>query len=93
MQSALDAASAALTRAQGVIQTLQVQVAGRLSEVAEVRAATTKLVTTEKDALGSLNDLDMAGAIIELQQRQTHLEASQRTFSLVSDLSLFRYLG
>lgn len=93
VQSALDAASAALTRAQGVIQTLQVQVAGRLSEVAEVRAATTKLVTTEKDALGSLNDLDMAGAIIELQQRQTHLEASQRTFSLVSDLSLFRYLG
>jgi flagellar hook-associated protein 3 FlgL len=93
VQSALDTASAALTRAQGLIQGLQVQVAGRISEVVDARSLTKELVTTEQNALGSLNDLDMAGAIIELQQRQTHLEASQRTFSLVSDLSLFRYLG
>jgi flagellar hook-associated protein 3 FlgL len=93
VQSALDIAKTALTRAEGLIQGLQVQVAGRVSEIADVRTMTQELVTTEQNALGALNDLEMAGAIIELQQRQTHLEASQRTFSLVSDLSLFRYLG
>ncbi len=93
LQSALDTASAALDRALDVLQGLQTRVAGRFIEIGDLRTTTTQLKTAEQNALADLSELDTTAAIIELQQRQTNLEASQQTFALVSSLSLFSYLG
>jgi flagellar hook-associated protein 3 FlgL len=89
IQTAISAINSSLDALQGV----QTRVAGRVIEVNELRDSTRALLTTEQNALGDINDLDTAAAIIELQQRQTNLEASQRTFAMVSGMSLFSYLS
>ncbi len=89
IQTAISAINTSLDTLQGV----QTHVAGRLIEVNDLRDSMRTLLTTEQNALGDLNELDTAAAIIELQQRQTNLEASQRTFAMVSNMTLFSYLG
>ena len=93
VQSALDSAIGTVNSAVGALQNTQTQVSGRMLEIADVRSATKDLVVLEQNALGSLTELDMNSAIIQLQQRQTNLEASQRTYALVSQLSLFDFIG
>ncbi len=93
VQASLDAAMSSVTNAIDQLRNTQTQVAGRLLEIDGVRGATKDLMLLEQNALGELTELDMAAAIVELQQRQTNLEASQRTYALVSRLSLFDYLG
>ena len=52
-----------------------------------------KLLLEEKNALSDMTQVDQAAAIVELQSRQTTLEAISRAYSLTSGLSLFNYLG
>jgi flagellar hook-associated protein 3 FlgL len=91
--NAIQAALSAINNSLGNLQGVQTKVAGRLTEVTDLQSSSKQLMNTDKDALGALNDLDTAAAIIELQMRQTSLEASQRTFASVSKLSLFNYLS
>ncbi len=93
VDAAVQGAISAINGALDSLQNVQTRVAGRMLEVNDLRASTRQLLATEKDALGSLTELDTAAAIIELQLQQTNLEASQRTFALVSNLSLFSYIS
>jgi hypothetical protein len=64
-----------------------------LTEIKDVRASTQALLLNEKNALSDMTQVDKAAAIVELQSRQTTLEAISRAYSLTSGLSLFNYLG
>ena len=67
-------------------------VAGRMVELNNVKETQKSLKLYDQNALGELQDLDEAAAIVELQQRQTTLQASMQAFATVSGLSLFNYL-
>lgn len=69
------------------------RIAGALTEIKDVRQSTESLLLLEKNALSDMTQVDKAAAIVELQSRQTSLEAISRAYSLTSGLSLFNYLG
>jgi flagellin-like hook-associated protein FlgL len=72
---------------------IQHRIAGALTEIQDVRKSTESMLLVEKNALSDMTQVDKAAAIIELQSRQTSLEAISRAYSLTSGLSLFNYLG
>lgn len=69
------------------------RVAGAMGEVLDARGTTQALLLQEKNALGEIQQVDQAAAIIELQTRQTTLEAANRAYARTSGLSLFNFLG
>ncbi len=79
--------------ASSKLDLIQYRIAGALTEIKDVRASTQALLLLEKNALSDLTQVDKAAAIVELQSRQTTLEAISRAYSLTSGLSLFNYLG
>jgi flagellar hook-associated protein 3 FlgL len=68
------------------------RVSAAYGEVEDVRATSKSLKVQEQNALSDLQSLDQASAIVELQTRQTTLEAAQRAYAKTSGLSLFNYL-
>jgi flagellar hook-associated protein 3 FlgL len=72
---------------------IQHRIAGAQTEIKDLRATTDALLLAEKNALSDLTQVDKAAAIVELQSRQTSLEAISRAYSLTSGLSLFNYLS
>ena len=69
------------------------RVVGAQVDVGSARTTTTSYLNLDLDALADINELDAAAAIVELQSRQTSLEAAQRAFAMVSGSSLFDYLS
>ncbi len=61
-------------------------------EVDDVRKTSGALKVQEQNALGDLQTLDKEAAILELQMRQTSLEAAQRSYAKISGLSLFNFI-
>ena len=64
----------------------------RLRELDSAKLASEDRSQLHSQTLSRLQDLDYAKAASELSQRQTNLEAAQKSFALVSGLSLFDYL-
>lgn len=89
LKSYIDILDVALTK----LELVQHRIAGALTEIKDVRTSTEALLLIEKNALSDLTQVDKAAAIVELQSRQTSLEAISRAYSLTSGLSLFNYLG
>lgn len=85
-------AVAKLTEMLDRLEREQTRVAGAQIEVNAARQTTSSLLNQDKDSLARLEEVDQAAAIMELQTRQTSLEAAQRTFARVSGSSLFDYL-
>jgi len=67
-------------------------VAGRMVELNNVKETQKSLKLQDQNSLDEIQNLDEAAAIVELQQRQTTLQASMQAFATVSGLSLFNYL-
>ncbi len=72
---------------------IEQRVAGALTEIKSLRASSEAVLLLEKNALSDLTQVDKAAAIVELQSRQTSLEAISRAYALTSGLSLFNYLS
>jgi len=72
---------------------IQHRAAGALTEIKDLRASTEALMLAEENMLSDLTQVDKAAAIVELQSRQTSLEAISRAYSITSGLSLFNYLS
>lgn len=89
LKSYMDMLDVALTK----LGLIQHRIAGALTEIQDVRKSTESMLLVEKNALSDMTQVDKAAAIIELQSRQTSLEAISRAYSLTSGLSLFNYLG
>jgi len=75
------------------LERVQHRIAGSLTEIEDLRTTTQALLLNEKNALSDLTLTDTAAAIVELQSRQTTLEAISRAYALTSGLSLFNYLS
>ncbi|PIV89158.1 MAG: hypothetical protein COW48_01770 [Hydrogenophilales bacterium CG17_big_fil_post_rev_8_21_14_2_50_63_12] len=61
-------------------------------ELNDVQKTTESLLLIERNALSDLTQVDQAAAIIEMQSRQTSLQAAQQAYAATSKLSLFSYL-
>jgi flagellar hook-associated protein 3 FlgL len=68
------------------------RIAGAMSEVLDARGTTDALLLQEKNALSDITQVNQAAAIVELQLRQTTLEAASQAYARTSGLSLFNYL-
>lgn len=67
-------------------------VTGRMTVLNDTKETLQSLQLADQNALSDFQGLDQTAAILELQQRETTLEASMQAFSTISDLSLFKYL-
>jgi len=76
---------------QGVVLT-QADVGVDLKVNDQQRSILEDTKLTLKTALSSVEDLDMASAITQMQKQLLSLEAAQNSFAKVSQLSLFNYL-
>jgi flagellar hook-associated protein 3 FlgL len=92
-QADLDGWTALLNTAKTTLDEISHRVAAAYGEVEDVRATTNALLLLEKNALGDLKQVDQASAIVQLQMRQTSLEAAQRAYARTAGLSLFNFLG
>jgi len=64
----------------------------RINEVDALQSSGDDLGLQYKQTLSVLQDLDYNKAITELTQRQAYLQAAQKSFTTVSNLSLFSYM-
>ncbi len=91
-QGQLDTALAKITTALTALGNMESRIGATQVELKEVGTITGSLRLEEQNALSDLLQLDKAAAIVELQSRQTSLEAAQRAYAQTSRLSLFSYL-
>ncbi len=92
-QSDIDTAVAAINGALDRLGSVERRIAVTQLEVADAQKTTKALLLAEQNALGKIVDTDQAAAIIELQLRQTTLQAAEQTFARTANLSLFNYLS
>lgn len=91
-QAQIDAAIAALDVALQALGGVERRISADQVQLADIQATTQALLTEEENALTDILELDNAAAIMELQLRQTQLEAAQRAYATTAQLSLFDYL-
>lgn len=91
-QATLNTHLAAIQTALDSLELIQADVAARQVQLNEVAATNTALLNVDKDALGKLEELDQAAAIVQLRQRETALQAAQQAFARTAELSLFNFL-
>lgn len=68
------------------------RIAGALGEIIDTRQTTKAQLVQETNALSDIQQVDKTAAILELQTRQTALEAAGNAYARTSGLSLFSYL-
>lgn len=91
-QTQIDDFVAQLDSTLSRLDRIEHRIAGALTELGDVRQTTQSLQLQERNALGELRQVDQAAAIVELQTRQTALEAAGRAYARTANLSLFSFL-
>lgn len=91
-QATLNTRLSAIQTTIGNLELIEADVAARQVQLKDVTDNNATLLNLDKDALGKLQELDQAAAIVELQQRQTALQAAEQAFANTASLSLFNYL-
>jgi flagellar hook-associated protein 3 FlgL len=92
MSNALATGLQKLTNAHDNVLTVRSSVGSRLQELDALDITSASRTLLDKSYLSDLQDLDYAGALSELMQRQTALQASQQSFVKTQQLSLFQLL-
>ncbi len=92
LTNALNTANSNLTNALDRVLAMTASVGTRLRETEAVLATNEDLDLNYEARLSELGDLDYARAITDLNFQQMHLEASQKSFMLITGLSLFKML-
>jgi flagellar hook-associated protein 3 FlgL len=91
-QATLNTRMAAIQTAIANLQLIEADVAARQVQLTEVSSTNTALLNLDKDALGKLQELDQAAAIVQLRQRETALQAAEQAFARTAELNLFSFL-
>ncbi|MDS4016202.1 MAG: flagellar hook-associated protein FlgL [Candidatus Accumulibacter sp.] len=81
----VDQALANVSRVQSTVGT-------RLQQLDSLLSATTAIDIQYQATLSALEDVDYAQAISDFMRQQATLEAAKKSFTAISDLSLFNYL-
>jgi flagellar hook-associated protein 3 FlgL len=92
LTNALNTANGNLQSALDRVLSVTASVGTRLRETDAVASTNADLDLAYDARLSDLGDLDYARAISDLTFQQMHLEASQKSFMMISDLSLFKLL-
>jgi flagellar hook-associated protein 3 FlgL len=74
------------------VLTLRASLGGRLKELDSLDTAGSERDVQFAQSLSDLQDVDYVKAISDLTQQQTTLEAAQKSFMMVSSLSLFKLI-
>jgi flagellar hook-associated protein 3 FlgL len=88
----IGAALTNLDQASDNILRIRASVGARLNELDSLGKAGEDIGLQYQQSLSSLQDVDYAAAITQLTQQQSYLEAAQKSFMKVSDLSLFNFV-
>ena len=90
--NALSTANRKITNALDNVLTVRASIGSRLQELDALGVTGDTRSLSDKSYLSDLQDLDYGSAITEFYQRQTALQASQRTFVKIQQVALFNYL-
>ncbi len=90
--SSLNRALNGLDRGLDVVLTVRASLGSRLREIDALQTTGEDLGLQFKQTLSQLQDVDYNQAISDLTRQQTSLQAAQKSFLKVSDLSLFNYI-
>ena len=92
LSAALSTANSNLELALKNVSTVRASVGTRLQELDALKSAGDDRNLQYSQNLSELQDLDYTKALTQLSQQQTTLEAAQKSFAKIADLSLFNYL-
>ncbi|HXF47721.1 MAG TPA: flagellar hook-associated protein FlgL [Burkholderiaceae bacterium] len=92
-QTALGGVQASVDRALDHLLLKRAEVGAALAELDAYANLNDDRQLEYRTRLSAVEDLDLAAGISELSRRQTTLEAAIRSYSTISKLSLFDYLG
>jgi flagellar hook-associated protein 3 FlgL len=81
-----------LDQAQDNLLRVRAAIGSRLNDIEALASAGEGLDLNYEETLSRLRDVDYAAAITQLTQEQGYLEAAQKSFLKVTDLSLFNYV-
>lgn len=85
-------ALANLDQAEENLLRVRAGIGARMNEIDSLASGSEDLNLNYRQTLSRLQDLDYAAAISQLTQEQGYLEAAQKSFLRVTDLSLFNYV-
>jgi len=88
----LHRSSAQIDQTLTQVTTLQTMVGGNLNELDTLDNAGSSLDLTYRQMLADTGQVDIVQAISQLSQQQLALQAAQKTFVQISNLSLFSYM-
>jgi flagellar hook-associated protein 3 FlgL len=74
------------------VLTVRASVGARMKEIESVKSSGEDIALQYDQTLSTLQDLDYARAISDLTRQQVGLEAAQKSFLKIQDLSLFNYI-
>jgi len=81
-----------LDQAQGNILEVRTELGGRLNALDSEKEANGAALLELRTTRSEIEDLDFASAVSDLSLRLTGLQAAQRSFSQIQNLSLFQFL-
>ncbi len=81
-----------LDQALAHISSLQASVGGRLNAITAQQSVQTSQQTQLQTSIASLQGLNYAAAVTQLDQQNTTLQAALQAYSLTQGLSLFKYI-
>jgi flagellar hook-associated protein 3 FlgL len=90
--NSLNRALNSLDRGLENILTVRASLGSRLRELDALESAGEDLGLQYKQSLSQLQDVDYNKAITDLTQQQSSLEAAQKSFQRISEMSMFNYL-
>lgn len=91
-QTDLTTAGVNLDQAMQNVLRVRANVGSRQNELDSLGSVNSSLDLQYRQTLSNLQDVDYASAISALTQKQTELQAAQKSFTNISQLSLFNYL-
>ncbi|HRH79796.1 MAG TPA: hypothetical protein PLW81_01990 [Thiobacillaceae bacterium] len=91
-QATLNTHLSAIQTVVGNLELIEADIAARQIQLEEVSKTNQSLLNLDKDALGKIQELDQAAAIVQLRQRETALQAAEQAFARTAELSLFSFL-
>ena len=92
LQDGLNKAMNGFTRGLDSVLSVRASLGARLNELDAQQVIGTDLGLQYKQTLSQLQDVDYNQAITDLTQQQTILQAAQKSFAQISQLSMFDYL-
>jgi len=92
LTNSLSTALTNLDNADSHILTIRASVGSRLNELDTAQSLGEELGVQFKQTLSQLQDVDYAAAISDLTQHQAYLEAAQKSYLKVTELTLFNFI-